>query len=141
MFTFHFSRAYEEWAPVVGRALFGLLFIHASLYKIPGTDSLQREVAMTAAAGVPLAYIAVILAFFLELLGGLAFLLGWQTRTTALLLAVFVLILNFVFFTDFSNQMKLGSFISNLGLIAGLLYISVYGAQYAAIARDLRPTV
>lgn len=135
----HYSHIYENWAPVLARLLFGLLFLHAAYYKIPGTETFLSEVNTTAQAGVPFAEVAVILALFLELIGGIALVIGWQTRTVAITLALFVLVLNLVFFRDFSDQLQLVFFMSNLGLIAGLLYVSVYGARYAAVDNDALP--
>lgn len=126
----------EKWMPVVGRILFGLLFLNAARYKIPGTESFLAEVNMTSQAGVPLPSIAVFLAFLLELFGGIALLIGWRTRLVAGIFALFVLILNFVFFADLSDPMKMGFFMSNLAIIAGLLYASVYGARHAAVTKD-----
>ena len=127
---------YEKWAPVLGRILMGGLFLMGAAFKIPGTSGFTMEAGMTAAAGVPFATIAVALAFVLEVVGGLAIILGWHARIAACLLAVFTLALAIIFYSNFSNPMVMGEFISHLGLIAGLLFISVYGAKTVAIKRD-----
>ncbi len=132
----NYSRAYQNWAPVLGRVLFGLLFLMGAAFKIPGTGGFTAEAAMTAAAGVPFATIAVALAFLLEVVAGLALIVGWHARNAAFVLAVFTLALALIFYHDFSNQMQMGEFVSHLGLIAGLLYVSVYGARHAAVKKD-----
>lgn len=131
-----YSRAYENWAPVLGRVILGGLFLMGASMKIPGTEGFVMEAGMTAAAGFPFATVAVFLAFVLEVLGGLALIVGFQARRAALLLALFTLLLAFVFYRDFSDPMIMGQFVSHLGLIAGLLFVSVYGARHAAVSKD-----
>lgn len=132
----HYSRAYENWAPVVGRAFFGILFLFGAVLKIPGTAHFTEEVGFTASAGVPFALIAVTLAFILEVIAGIALIIGWKARTAAFILAIYTVILTLVFYHNFNDILAAGNFVSHLGLIAGLLYISVYGAQYAAVSKN-----
>ncbi len=132
-------RAYEHWAPFLARVLFGGLFLMGAAFKIPMTAGFANEVAMTAATGFPLAMIAVFLAFILEVVAGVSLVIGWRVRLFGFLLAGFTLILAFVYDRDFSNPMVMGQFISHLGLIAGLLYLSVYGAQHVAVRKDALP--
>ena len=132
-------RAYEHWIPVIARVLFGFQFLMGAAFKIPGTASFFMEVGMTGAAGVPLPTIAVALAFVLEACGGLALIVGWHAREAALLLAAFALALACIFFHNFADQMQMSEFISTIALMAGLLYVSVYGAQHAALRKDTLP--
>jgi putative oxidoreductase len=134
-----YSRAYENWAPVVGRVLFGALFLMGAAFKMPGTQGFLMESGMTAAAGVPYAHIAVALAFVLEVVAGLALIVGCHARAAAFTLAIFTLALAIIFYSNWSDPMIMGQFVSHLGLIAGLLYISVFGATYAAVRKDALP--
>ena len=127
------TRAYETWAPFVARVLFAGAFLMGAAFKIPGTEGFGMEAAMTAAAGFPFATVAVFLAFLLEVVGGIALLIGWKTRLFAFILALFVALLAVVFYRDFSDPMTMGMFVSHLTFIAGLLYVSVYGAQHVAV--------
>lgn len=136
MNLFHYSGWYENWAPLVGRILFGGLFIFGAMWKIPGTESFNMEVAMTAAKGIPFANIAVILAGIFELVLGLALIVGYHTRTAAMILGLMTIAFTAIFHFNFSDPMQIGQFVSHLGLIAGLLYISVYGAKSYAISKD-----
>lgn len=131
-----YSSWYVRWAPVLGRVLFGLLFLAGAAFKIPGTAGFTAEAGMTAAAGVPFATIAVALAFLVEVICGVSLIIGWHARNAALVLAVFTLALALIFYNDFSNPEIMGMFISHLGLIAGLLFVSVYGARQFAVSRD-----
>jgi len=129
-------KTYENWAPVVGRVFLAAVFLVGAVFKIPGTKSLAGEVAFTAKAGVPLAPLAVFLAFLLELFAGIALVVGWKTRPVAFILALYTALLTLIFHFHFSTPMALDEFMSHLGLIGGLLYISVYGARHAAVERD-----
>jgi putative oxidoreductase len=131
-----FSRSYEQWAPVAARVIFGALFLMGASFKIPGTEGFLMEVGMTAAVGVPFATVAVFLAFLLEVVAGVALIIGWQARRAGFVLALFTLALAFIFYGNLSDPMIMGQFISHLGLVAGLLYVSVYGARYAAVKKD-----
>ncbi|MES2203413.1 MAG: DoxX family protein [Patescibacteria group bacterium] len=128
-----FNRAYEAWAPVVARLLLAIQFAAAAAFKIMGFSG---EVAQTAAAGVPIANIAVAAALLLEIVGVVALVLGWRIRLVSMLLAGYVALLAVIFYHDWSTPMGMGLFISHLGLIAALLYVSVYGARHFAISRD-----
>ncbi|MCE9644119.1 DoxX family protein [Candidatus Parcubacteria bacterium] len=127
---------YRNWAPVLARLIFGATFLMAAYYKIPGTESFTMEVNMSAAAGIPFPLVAVFLAFLLELFGGLALVFGVWTRVAAFLLAPFVLLIALFFFRNLADQAQFGMFMSCMGLIAGLLYVSVYGARHAAVSKD-----
>jgi putative oxidoreductase len=130
------SRAFETYAPVVARVAFGLQFLLGAFFKMPGTAGFPAEVAMTAATGWPFATLSVALAFVLEVCAGLALVFGWHTRAAAFILALFTLLLAFVFYRHVSDPMIMGMFISHLAFIAGLLYVSVYGAKAVALKRD-----
>ncbi len=130
------TASYTTWAPLVARIIIGAAFVFAATMKIPGTESFNMEVGMTAAVGVPFAYLAVILAGILEAAAGLALIFGYQTRLAAFALVLFVALLTVLFHWNFSDMMAMGSFISHLELIAALLYISVYGAKSIAVQRD-----
>lgn len=135
----HFSPVYERWVPVLVRIVFGLVFLMSAFFKIPGSESFSMQVAMSGTAGIPFPFVAVILAFVLEVIAGVALVIGWQTRTAAIALAVFVALIAAFFYRNLADQMVFAGFMSCVTQIAGLLYISVYGAQYAAVKRDPLP--
>lgn len=128
-----YTRAYENWAPVVARWLLAFQFGVAAYFKVM---FFQGQVLQTGAAGVPFPALAVGAALVLEVLAGLCLLLGWHARVAAALLAPYVLLLALIFYHNFSDGMTVGLFISHLGLIAALLYVSVYGARHFALRKD-----
>lgn len=135
----HLTPVYEKWAPFVARLIFGAAFLMSAYFKIPGSEMFTMQVEMTAAAGVPFAYVAVLLAFVLELVAATALIIGWHTRTAAAALAVFVLIIAFVFFRNFADPAQFPMFMTALELTAGLIYVSVYGAQSIAVKKCQLP--
>ena len=113
------------YAPLFGRFLMGGLFLWAGIHK-------ALDLAMTAgyieSVGLPLPLVLAVVAAVFEIVAGLALILGFYTRHAALLLALYVLLLNALFHMNWSDQMQLGFFISNMALIGGLLYVSTFGA-------------
>lgn len=133
------NRGYETWAPVIARIAFGLQFLLGAAFKIPGTAGFLMEAQQTASAGVPFATAAVFLAFLLEVITGLMLVFGWHARKAAFVLAFYVLLLALIFYRNIGDIMMMGEFVSHLAFIAGLLYVSVYGAQHFAVRKDPLP--
>lgn len=122
----NYTMMYEKWAPLVARVLLAIQFGVGAFFKI---TMFSGQVAETAAAGVPMAGLAVALALVLEIAGILALLSGYYLRLLGFLLAGYVMLLAAIFYHDWSNLMNFGSFMSHLGLTAALLYVSVFGAK------------
>ena len=120
------TRSYERLALIVARVFLAIQFGIAAWFKIVGFGG---EVAATAQVGVPFANIAVVLALILEVVGVAALLTGIKLRPVAFLLALYAALLAVLFYHDWSNQMVFGLFVSHLGLIAALLYVSVFGSK------------
>lgn len=112
----------------------------SAFFKIPGSDSFAMQVEMSGAVGIPLPFVAVVLAFILELVAGVALVIGWHSRTAAIALALFVALILLFFYRNFmGDQQIFASFMSGIVEIAGLLYVSVYGARYMAVRKDELP--
>lgn len=112
------------------------LFLFAAMGQFPGSSSYAGQVRLSAYYGVPFPELAVTLAFLLEIVAGVALVIGWHTRLAAAVLIPYTLLLALIFYHNFSDPKQLGAFASHLALIAGLLYISVYGARHFAVQRD-----
>jgi putative oxidoreductase len=63
------------------------------------------------------------LVILLEVGGGLALLLGWQTRIAALLLAGFSVVSAIIFHANFADQMQSILFMKNVAMAGGLLFL------------------
>ncbi len=85
---------------LVGRIFLAILFILAGFGKLidPGTpEAAFSTVGMIAGRGLPAPLVLAYLAGLVELLGGLAILVGFQTRIAAWALSVFTLATAFLF--------------------------------------------
>ena len=65
----------------------------------------------------------------LELAAPILVILGYKTKLSAFLLAAFCITTALIFHTDFSNQSQITSFLKNIALAGGFLFIVVNGAK------------
>ncbi|MCH8529794.1 MAG: DoxX family protein [Saccharospirillum sp.] len=107
---------------LVGRVLMAIIFIVAGLGKIGGLEGTQGYMEMMGVPGV-LIYPTIAL----EVLGGLAILVGFQTRIAAFLLAGFTLLSGLLFHFDLSNQAEMTSLMKNLAIAGGFLFLVAHG--------------
>ena len=117
-----------------GRVLMSIIFIMAGISKIgayAGTQGYMESM------GVPGAMLPLVIA--LEIGGGLAILLGWQTRISAFLLAGFSVLSALIFHADFGDQMQSILFMKNLAMAGGLLMLVAHGAGSWSIDARLKP--
>ena len=116
----------------VGRILIALIFVFSGIGKIGQYAGTQ---AYMDSMGVPGFLLPAVIA--LEILGGLAIILGWHTRLAAFLLAGFSLLSAILFHNNFGDQMQMIMFLKNLGLAGGFLMIVALGAgPYSIDNRD-----
>ena len=115
---------------VSARALMSLIFIGAGYSKLTGYAGTQSYME---AMHVPGALLPLVIA--MELGGGIALLLGFQTRLVAGLLAGFSVITGFIFHggADQMNQIML---MKNFAMAGGLLAFVRTGAGAPAIDKD-----
>ena len=76
-------------------------------------------------------------AIIVEILFPLLLIVGYQTKISALVLAIFTLATALIFHTDFTNQMQLTSFLKNIAIVGGFLIIFVNGAGKYSIDHKL----
>ena len=67
-------------------------------------------------------------AIILEILFPLLLIIGYQTKLSALVLAIFTFTTALIFHTDFTNQMQLISFLKNFAIAGGFLILFINGA-------------
>jgi len=126
--------ALQSFAAPAGRVLISFIFLYSGLGKITGYAGTQGYME---AMGVPGALLP--LAIAVEVLGGLAVLLGWHTRVAAFLLAGFSLLSALLFHANFADQGQMISFMKNVAIAGGFLMIVAQGAgAYALDNRSKR---
>ena len=114
----------------IGRILIALLFVPSGFAKIAGFAGTAGYIA---SKGVPFPELAAATAVGVELGLGLLLLIGFQTRWVALGIALFTLVITFIFhnFWDApAAQMvqQQQAFFKNIAVVGGLLTIAAWGA-------------
>lgn len=115
---------------LVGRLLLALLFLPAGISKIGGFAGTAGYIA---SKGLPMPSVAAALALVIEIVGGLALIVGFGTRWAALALALFTLVAS-VFFHNYwgvpaeQQMMQQLLFFKNVAVIGGLLTLAAWGA-------------
>ena len=108
---------------VLGRIFLSTIFLIEGMNKIFNYES---TIEYMENFNVP-EYLA-IPAIIVEILFPLLLIVGYQTKISALVLAIFTLATALIFHTDFTNQMQLTSFLKNFAIAGGFLIIFVNGA-------------
>ena len=117
---------------VLGRIFLSTIFLVEGMNKIFNYES---TIEYMENFNVP-EYLA-IPAIIVEILFPLLLIVGYQTKISALALAIFTLATALIFHTDFTNQMQLTSFLKNFAIAGGFLIIFVNGAGKYSIDHKL----
>jgi len=115
---------------LIGRLLLAWLFLPAGISKITG---FAGTVGYVTSAGMPMPQVSTALALVIEVVGGLALILGFGTRWAALVLALFTLVASFFFHKFWAvpaeqAMMQQLMFFKNIAVIGGLLTVAAWGA-------------
>ena len=108
----------------VGRLLISALFLlsaYNKIFSIDGTMSWMEGYGISGLLLYPTIALEIILPLFI--------IIGYQARLSAGLLAVFCLATAFIFHYDFNNQIQIISFLKNIGLAGGFLFIVANGVR------------
>lgn len=110
------------YVPLVARILIAPMFLLAGIGKL---GDMSGFMGYMASGGVPtfLAWPTVAL----EVLGGAAILIGFQTRVAAFLLAGFCLLTALLFHLVPADQMQMNIFLKNVAVAGGLLMLVAFG--------------
>ena len=116
---------------LIGRIFISALFLISAFNKIFNLDG---SIGWMEGFGVPgfLIYPAIAVEIILPVF----VVVGYQARIAAGVLAIFCIATAFIFHFDFSNQSQLVSFLKNLGLAGGFLFIVANGTKNWAIDRE-----
>lgn len=114
---------------LLARALLALLFVPAGFAKIGG---FAGTVGYIASKGVPLPEVATAAAIAIELGLGLLLLIGWQARWAALGIAIFTVVITFIFHNFWAMEaaqkmMQQQAFFKNIAVVGGLLLVAAFG--------------
>ena len=115
---------------LVARILISALFLLNGIFKISNYDG---TVGWMEGFGIP--GILLIPAIILEIAGPFLIILGYKAKIAAGLLSLFCIATAVIFHNDFSDQMQLGSFLKNIALAGGFLFIFINGTKDFSLDR------
>jgi putative oxidoreductase len=116
---------------LIARVLLSAIFVTAGFSKISGYAGTQ---AYMESHGLPGALLPAVIA--LEVIGGLAVLLGVWSRYAGLALAIFSLVAAAVFHSDFADQAQATNFMKNVCMAGGFLLLFANGSGKYAVKPD-----
>ena len=108
---------------VFGRIFLSTIFLFEGINKIfnyEGTIEYMESFNVPEFLAIP--------TIILEILFPLLLIIGYQTKPSALVLAIFTFTTALIFHTDFTNQMQLISFLKNFAIAGGFLIVFINGA-------------
>ncbi|MCD6681212.1 MAG: DoxX family protein [Burkholderiaceae bacterium] len=122
--------ALQRYLPLIGRICLAWLFVPAGWGKIGGFSG---TVGYAASAGLPFPAAMVAIGLAIELLAGLALLVGYKARWAAALLALFTLVAALGFHNYWTmpaekQAMQKINFDKNIAIFGGLLFVVAFGA-------------
>ena len=115
------------------RILISILFFLNGIFKIMNYDG---AISWTESYGIP--GVLIIPAIILEILGPILIILGYKTKITASILGVFCLATAIIFHNDFNNQMQLTSFLKNIAIAGGFLFLVINGSKKFSLDNKLK---
>ena len=118
---------------LVGRVFISLVFLLSGINKIgnyEGTIEWMESLGMTGIFLIP--------AIILEIVAPILLIVGYKVKISASLLSLFCIATAIIFHNDFSNQMQFVSFMKNIALAGGFLFLVVNGAKDFSLDKKLR---
>jgi putative oxidoreductase len=115
----------QNLAMLVGRILMSAIFIQASYSKLM---NIGGTIGYFEAVGLPMPNLAIWGVIAIELLGGLAILLGFQTRIVAVILGLFSIAAGAIGHSDINDLMHFQALMKDIAIGGGFLYIAANGA-------------
>ncbi|AEH89555.1 DoxX family protein [Mesorhizobium opportunistum] len=110
---------------LLGRILLAVIFLLSGFGKLA---AISGTAGYFGALGLPLPTVTAVIVGLIELLGGLAILVGFQTRIAAWVLAIFTVATGLVAHTGWADQMQMIQFLKNLAITGGFLLLASSGA-------------
>ena len=116
---------------LIGRIFISALFLISAYNKV---FNLEGSMGWMEGFGIP--GFLIFPAIAVEIILPVLVIVGYQARIASGILAVFCLMTAFLFHFDFADQSQLISFLKNIGLAGGFLFIVVNGTKDWAVDRE-----
>ena len=128
-------RTVENVTNLVGRVLIAGLFLPAGFSKLMGFEG---TVGYFSSLGLAIPAALAVAVIVIEILGGVTLLLGYKTRITAVILALFTLgasIIGHAYWSVPADQVFIAKllFYKNIAIIGGLLILASAGSRQLSI--------
>jgi len=118
------TTAQQDWMVLLARILLVALFLITGLGKLADPAG---TIGYIASVGLPMPTLAYGGAVAVEVLGGLAVLIGFKTRLAALAIAAFSIVAAVAFHNQLSDQMQMIMFLKNFSIAGGFLLLAAFG--------------
>lgn len=130
-------RTVENVTNLIGRVLIAGLFLPAGFSKLMGFEG---TVGYFSSLGLVVPSVLAVAVIVLEILGGVTLLLGYKTRITAVILALFTLgasIIGHAYWSVPADQVFIAKllFYKNLAIIGGLVILASTGSGQLSMDR------
>lgn len=132
----------QQYGPLIGRLLLANIFLVSGFKKIAGFAGSAGYMASTMPALDPsVVNVLLGLTILIEVGGGLMMLLGWQARSAAFAVFLWMIPVTIIFHAYWglppeAVQMQFIQFQKNLAIMGGLLYIVAFGSGPYSLGRD-----
>lgn len=118
----------QAFSALLGRLFLAMIFIQSGLSKMSDYAATQGYMD---AMGVSSALLPLVIA--LEVVGGIAIVIGFKARLVALAMAGFSLLSALLFHTNFSDETQTIMLMKNIAIAGGFLMIVAHGAGAYAL--------
>jgi putative oxidoreductase len=112
-------------AILVGRIFLSIMFILAGFSKL---TAISATAGWFGSIGLPAPTVTAVVVGLVELVGGLAIAVGYQTRIAAIVIALFTVGATLIAHLDFADMTQQLFFMKNLSITGGLLILAAVGA-------------
>lgn len=116
--------SFQSAVSVLGRVLLSHIFIISGIGKAANPEG---TISYIQSVGAPMPEVAYGIALFVELVLGIALLVGFKARWAAAGIALFTLATAFLFHFNLADQMQQIMFLKNLTIVGGLLLVVAFG--------------
>ena len=117
---------------LIGRIFISLVFLFSGINKI---GNYEGTIGWMESLGMP--GIFLMPAIILEVGAPILIIIGYKVKISAALLSLFCIATAVIFHNDFSNQMQFISFMKNIALAGGFLFLVVNGAKDFSLDKKL----
>jgi putative oxidoreductase len=119
----------------LSRLLISLIFLVSGFQKLLHFSQTQAAIVQH---GLPMAKFCAAGAIFIEIVGGLALVLGMRAKTAALIVAIYLVPTTLVFHGRISDPAMLTQLLKNAAIIGGLLMVFAFGAGDITLDKTLK---